>query len=256
MILIIAFSGYKIISIMSDYKKAADTYNEAEKNFVKKLDEPDVVTSDSGSNGGLAKETTKEDGFIDVDIEALKMVNPDDVAWIYFENEDISYPVLYSGDDTTYLRTAYTGEHAQAGSIFIEGANSKDFSDAHTIVYGHNMNDLSMFGKLKWYKKKDYFPLHRYFQIITEKKNYRYEIFAYKEVEPSSDIYTVFKDGNDEFEAFVKEKLLKGSLIKNDIELDRKDHILTLSTCGNDSSVRFVVSAVRIEEMDRRAYEE
>lgn len=36
LILIASFSGFKIISILSDYKKASDTYTEAEKNFVKK----------------------------------------------------------------------------------------------------------------------------------------------------------------------------------------------------------------------------
>ena len=76
----------------------------------------------------------------------MKQINPDVVGWIYFENDDLSYPVLYSGDNDKYLRTTIDGSDATAGAIFIEGGNSPDFQDQNTIVYGHNMRNLSMFG--------------------------------------------------------------------------------------------------------------
>ena len=113
---------------------------------------------------------------IDVDFAGLKEQNEDIVGWIYFEDEEsISYPLLYSGDDY-YLRRNYLKEEETAGSIFIDENNSPDLDDAHTLIYGHNMRNGSMFGKLNLYKtEEDYFENHRYFQLITEAGAYRYE---------------------------------------------------------------------------------
>ena len=52
-------------------------------------------------------------------------------------------PVLYSGDDEKYLRTDIYGNQTIAGCIFMEGMNTPDFQDYHTILYGHNMKNLS-----------------------------------------------------------------------------------------------------------------
>ena len=127
---------------------------------------------------------------IDVDFAGLKEQNEDIVGWIYFEDEEsISYPLLYSGDDY------YLKEEETAGSIYIDGNNSPDLDDAHTLIYGHNMRNLSMFGKLKFYKtEEDYFENHRHFQLITETGVYRYEIFAYKDVSTlTGGIYITWK---------------------------------------------------------------
>ena len=108
---------------------------------------------------------------IDIDFAGLRSENPDVVGWIYFENEDISYPVMYSGDNSYYLRKTFKREHATAGSIFLEGSNKTDFSDCHTIIYGHNMKNLSMFGKLKYYNRdENYYDSHQYFQILVDGK--------------------------------------------------------------------------------------
>ncbi len=147
----------------NDYLEATKLYENTANQY--------VITHEDSEN------TTNEanwDELIDVDIASLSAMNKDIVGWIYFENVDISYPVLYSGDDTKYLRKAYTGENVSAGSIFIEGENSSDFSDAHTIIYGHNMKNLSMFGKLKYYASDDdYISGHEYFQIINKIPNIR-----------------------------------------------------------------------------------
>lgn len=187
---------------------------------------------------------------IDVDFAGLKEQNEDIVGWIYFEDEEsISYPLLYSGDDY-YLRRNYLKEEETAGSIYIDGNNSPDLDDAHTLIYGHNMRNLSMFGNLKFYKtEEDYFENHRHFQLITETGAYRYEIFAYKDVSTlTGGIYTTWKYVDDDFKDFVENTICQGSYVDADIDVDDETHIVTLSTCSYDSDVRFTVSAVRIDE--------
>lgn len=187
---------------------------------------------------------------IDVDFAGLKEQNEDIVGWIYFEDEEsISYPLLYSGDDY-YLRRNYLKEEETAGSIYIDGNNSPDLDDAHTLIYGHNMRNLSMFGKLKFYKtEEDYFENHRYFQLITETGAYRYEIFAYKDVGTlTGGIYTTWKYVDEDFKEFVENTICQGSYVDADIDIEDETHIVTLSTCSYDSDVRFTVSAVRVDE--------
>lgn len=187
---------------------------------------------------------------IDVDFAGLKEQNEDIVGWIYFEDEEsISYPLLYSGDDY-YLRRNYLKEEETAGSIYIDGNNSPDLSDAHTLIYGHNMRNLSMFGKLKFYKtEEDYLKTHRYFQLITESGAYRYEIFAYKDVSTlTGGIYTTWKYVDEDFKEFVDNTICQGSYVDADIDIEDETHIVTLSTCSYDSDVRFTVSAVRVDE--------
>ncbi|WP_170830912.1 class B sortase [Pseudobutyrivibrio sp. ACV-2] len=187
---------------------------------------------------------------IDVDFAGLKEQNEDIVGWIYFEDEEsISYPLLYSGDDY-YLWRNYLKEEETAGSIYIDGNNNPDLSDAHTLIYGHNMRNLSMFGNLKFYKtEEDYFENHRHFQLITETGAYRYEIFAYKDVSTlTGGIYTTWKYVDDDFKDFVENTICQGSYVDADIDVDDETHIVTLSTCSYDSDVRFTVSAVRVDE--------
>ena len=197
--------------------------------------------------------TDKRDAWyhdIDVDFAGLRNQNEDIVGWIYFEDEEsISYPLLYSGDDY-YLRRNYLKEEETAGSIYIDGNNSPDLDDSHTLIYGHNMRNLSMFGNLKFYKtEEDYFENHRYFQLITESGAYRYEIFAYKDVSSlTGGIYTTWKYVDDDFKKFVEDSICQGSYVDADIDVDDETHIVTLSTCSYDSDVRFTVSAVRVDE--------
>ncbi len=71
---------------------------------------------------------------MDVKLEELQQVNADIIGWIRFDNlEQLSYPVLYSGDDEKYLRTDIYGNQTIAGCIFMEGMNTPDFQDYHTI---------------------------------------------------------------------------------------------------------------------------
>lgn len=196
------------------------------------------------------KDTTDWKDMIDVDFSNLTKINSDVAGWIYVEGTDISYPIMYSGDDETYLRTTINKEHATAGSIFLEGYNLPDFSDSHSIVYGHNMRNLSMFGSLKLYKEnEDYYDSHRYFQIITPKAKMRFEIFSYFDTEPASWVYTVPYYDNQEFSDYINE-LLSHSYIKLDnYAIDSSDKVVTLSTCSG-SEMRFTIHGklVDIEE--------
>ena len=110
---LVAYSGYHLFKIFWDYRTSDKTYEKLQ----------DAYTVDdskkSDDNDSEAADTPWYDD-IDIDFAGLRSENPDVVGWIYFENEDISYPVMYSGDNSYYLRKTFNREHATAGSIFLE----------------------------------------------------------------------------------------------------------------------------------------
>lgn len=241
---------------MNEYNKTESLYEETSDEYVSVND---VVHDNEavleGTEGIV--DTLKVDevdawwNYASVDVASLKEKYPEVVGWIIFENEDISYPILYSGDNTKYLRRTYTGEVAKAGSIFLDGESTPDFSDPHVLIYGHNMRDLSMFGKLKYYKtQKGYYQEHKYFQIFTGDKVYRYQIFAYEDVPETSNVYYAYGAEPEGFQDVIDE-ITASSYCSSEIVASEDDHIVTLSTCtsaGDDK--RLIVSAVRLDEHD------
>ncbi len=216
--------------IYMGYQKSENLYDSLQQQY---------TTSKSADSG--AKEVPWYE-MVDVDIEALKQLNSDVAGWIYLENTDISYPILYSGDDDTYLRTTIDKEYATAGSIFLEGYNLPDWTDSHDIIYGHNMRNLSMFGKLRFYKsEEDYYDSHQYFQIITADGRMRFEIFSYFDTEPGSWVYTVPYSVSPEFDEYIAD-LVSHSYRKLDCAdgVNSSDKVVTLSTCSA-SGMRFTV---------------
>lgn len=196
--------------------------------------------------------------LIRVDFESLKECNKDVIGWIYFENESISYPILYSGDNVRYLRTTLDGKNAAAGSIFLDGSNAPDFEDSRNVIYGHNMKNLSMFGKLKYYlQEKDYYEDHQYFQILTEDTVYRYQIFSYFDVpETETEICRVNFAAENDFSDLIG-VLRKRSVKDTEIEVDPDDKVITLLTCYVTGR-RTLVNALRVDsyEIDAETHEE
>ncbi|WP_167511251.1 class B sortase [Pseudobutyrivibrio xylanivorans] len=229
--LLIVFSSIGgIIYIYSGYQKSEKIYENLQANY--------TTVAAAEAEGQWYDE-------LDVDIASLQKINPQVIGWLYVEGTDISYPIMFSGDDEKYLRRTIDNEYAKAGSIFLEGFNYSDWSDSHNIIYGHNMRNLSMFGKLKYYKSDDdYYEEHKYFQIITSDGKRRYEIFSYFDTEPGSWVYTVPFYPDDEYKDYINQ-LVSHSYVKSErtSQISETDQVVTLSTCSA-SEMRFTVHGV------------
>lgn len=234
---LIAIALLMLIPALIDRKKSNDTYEALAEEYVK-MDEAVAVEGE---------DTDWWYEEVDIDLDELAKINPDIVGWIRFDTIDIiNYPLLYSGDDETYLRSDIYGNKTTAGCIFIEGANNPDMSDYHTIIYGHNMKNQSMFGSLKNYKKEDFYEEHQYFTIYTKNMAYRYQIFAYRDVPETHEVYTIGFSPDENYQNFINE-IVRHSYQDTDIEVTKNDYIVTLSTCSTEGN-RFVVHAVRVDE--------
>lgn len=224
---------FQISKIILEYKNGTEVYENIQDSVIEKT-EPKEAEADDGEQG------------IQIDFDALKAINEDIIGWIYFENNDISYPLLQGEDNSEYLYTMADGTKNQAGSIFLDAGNSSDFMDAHTIIYGHNMKNLSMFGLLKNYKTEEtYYEENPCFMIYTPQASYRYEIFAYYDVKENDSIYRIGFIPNDTFAEFIQQ-MKKKSYRDTGIEVKKEDKVVTLSTCSEQGK-RFVVNAKRVE---------
>lgn len=230
-IIVVALVG--IYTIMSNYSASNKLYDQLAEDY--------VTTTD---------DAVEWYDMVDVDFEDLWQVNEDVVAWIYVENTDILYPVALGVDDNEYLRTSLDGTSSTAGTIFLEAENSGDFSDSHSIIYGHNMRNLSMFGSLKYYKTEDGYleDGHEYFQIITPEKKMRFQIFSYFDTDGGSWVYAVPYSDSDDFAEYIS-KLLTSSYqsIDTDKDVSSADKIVTLSTCSSNDR-RFTIHGVLVDE--------
>lgn len=179
-------------------------------------------------------------------IGSLREQNEEVIGWIAFDNIDLSYPIMQGEDNTYYLTHTFSGETNSAGSIFMEAGNHSDFNDCHTIIYGHNMKNLSMFGQLKKYKTEEFYEEHQFFTVYTLDQVYRYQIFAYYDISETGDIYTIGFSPDEEFEAFVG-NMLRRSYYDTGVDVTAQDKVITLSTCSTEGN-RFVINAKRVEE--------
>ena len=149
-------------------------------------------------------------------------------------------------DNDAYLHTTYEGTSNFAGSIFLDYQNQGDFSDGNTIVYGHNMKNLSMFGKLKQMKEQEKYRDSVYFWMLTPESNDVYQIFSAFYTEADSDVYTLYSGRGEAFVQYLNTMAARSEIPVEQPEMDEHSHIIVLSTCAaSDTTGRFVVLGVR-----------
>ena len=113
---------------------------------------------------------------IGVNFDILKTISGDAVAWLYCPDTVIDYPVMKADDYVYYLSHLPDGAQNANGSLFIDFNNASDFSEALTVIYGHNMRSKMMFGSLAEYKSQKYYEEHPYMYVYTKEANYRIEL--------------------------------------------------------------------------------
>ena len=232
---------YMLIHTGIDYQKGPKVYQT--------LGQAAVVDVGGGGSGGIGGESAgnsvqtgaeSDCRSVEIDFTYLKGINEDIIGWLLFDHNGISYPLLQGKDNQEYLYTLADRTPNDAGSIFMESLCSPDFKDPHTILYGHNRKDGTMFGKLKWYgADPDYYKENRFFTVYTPEGYFRYEVFAWYEAAQDDIAYQVGFAADEVFAEFV-EKLWQRRSTDTKAAIGREDKIITLSTCSV-AGRRFVV---------------
>lgn len=191
-----------------------------------------------------------DEEMLSIDFAGLQSINPEVIGWIDIPGTDISYPVVQSEDKNHYLDYSADGTRNRAGAIFVDHRNASDFSEPNTIIYGHRMNNGSMFGNLNAYADSAYAAEHPYIYIYVpgESAPRCYEVFSSRETSArlEAEPYRLDFNSGGEFLEWIEILHEDGNWAEG-IDFEPDDTILTLSTCvrGNEQN-RFVVEAKRI----------
>lgn len=177
---------------------------------------------------------------IEVDFEVLQESYADVVAWIYSPDTPINLPIAQSEDNDYYLRRLLDGTWNHSGTLFEDFRCAPGFSDANTIVYGHNMKNDSMLGTLPQYKSQEYYEAHPVMWLLTPDCTYRVDLVAGYVTSTASPIYQF--NGTEEEVFRLIQQAAAQSLFQPDVEIAQGDRFLTLSTCSYEyDDARFVL---------------
>lgn len=221
------FAGIKAGKIIMEYKTASDFYDDFTGD-VKQVEVPEVSDADLV----IAPFT--------VDFQPYIEMNEDFFGWIYLEDSLINYPVVKSKTNTDYLERLLNHKKNKSGTIFMDLQNDTDLSDGNTIIYGHNMNNGTMFAGLRKYMDPDYYDTHRVFWLLTPEKPYRLDVISAYLTNKYSDAYSLYNEEGSLL-PYLQYTVSESAFI-SDVDVNTAEHVVTLSTCTYEQKAgRYVV---------------
>lgn len=180
-------------------------------------------------------EVYKPDEKQNLTFEELKKINPEVFGWLTVEKTRIDYPLVQSSGNSKYVNTDIKGEFSLSGSIFLDCRNQKNFSDINNILYGHHMQEKTMFGELENFKDQQYFEDHKYAMVYYSGSWHPIEFFAFLCADAYDPVlYNTEWEGEEgqQYLDYIREH----AKIFRELNFTSKEHFLSLSTCTSDSS--------------------
>lgn len=189
-----------------------------------------------------------------IDFAGLQEQNPEIYAWLRIPDTNIDYPILqHEGEDQSYYLTHdMNGDSNQAGSIYTESYNQKDFTDPNTILYGHNMKNGSMFHNVRYFSDPEYFAEHSELFVYLPDRILKYQVISCYETDDRHLLGSYDFSDEEVYAAYLEEVLNPRSMsavVDETVKLTAEDRLLTLSTCiANKPNNRRLLQAVLVEE--------
>ncbi len=236
------FCGYKVISILSEYKEAEKMYEGLSDKYASA---PAATPTPKPVEG--QQEEEEDDGLdpeispIEIDFDTLLADCEDIVGWLYSPDTVINYPVAQAEDNDKYLYNFIDGRYNGSGTLFFDYLCEPDLTSTNTVLYGHHMNDGSMLASLCNYDSQKYFDAHPVLYFNSPEQNYRVEVFSAYITDPGAVSYIIEFGEDYTYQDFLDE--VRGlSFIQSPVEVDTEDRIITFSTCTYEyTNARFVV---------------
>lgn len=251
---LLVFSAANVIDITLTYREGKDSYASLEQFVSVQIPNEDTAPTADPVTGEFPTLGPDEilppmdaPGNMLVDFDALATINPDIVGWIYIPGTNINYPVVQGQDNDYYLNHLFDGTVNAAGCIFLDAANASDFTDLHTIIYGHHMKDDTMFADLVRYKQANYYKDHPTATLVTREKIYTVNLFSGYVCDDWADAWKL-DFGEGEFEPWLTQ-ILDRSYFRAQAKPGPEDQILTLSTCTYEfEDAKFVLHGYIVKD--------
>lgn len=249
------FSAFMVLKIVANGQREQQAFDELAESIAATPENNPASDTQTESNAAFH---TESDASPALSAEPspyadLKEQNPDFFGWISIEDTKINYPVMHTPDDPEYyLRRDFYGEYSQSGVPFLSASCYEGCGNY--LIYGHNMNNGTMFASLLFYADRDYWEKHPTIRFDTLTSSGEYEVMAafYSKVYSQDDSgvfrYYQYTDLSDfavfsDYTAQVQET----ALYDTGVYAEYGDHLLTLSTCSyHTENGRFVVVARKV----------
>ena len=179
--------------------------------------------------------------------------NTDMVGWIKVDGTKLNYPVVQSGyEPDFYLTHNFNKEYSNYGCPYVQENCSVRMPSDNIIIYGHNMDDGSMFATLDNYKSKSFYDEHKIISFDTMTARNKYEIVAvFTTTAYTEDGFKYYQftdaEGEKDFDNYIS-KCNELSLYDTGVKAEYGDKLISLSTCEySNKNGRIVVVAKLIK---------
>ena len=199
-------------------------------NLITEIDAPQKDTEAEEADLSAEELAAAEAALAREKYAALFAQNNDFIGWIRIDGTNVNYPVMQTPNKPDfYLKRSFDKSYSDYGVPYIDEACMTGISN-NLVIYGHHMNDGSMFADLCKYTDAD--------EVIAAFKfNTNRETFKYNE-------YTLMDEA--QFAEFI-ENVRARQLYDTGVTAEYGDQLLTLSTCEYTyPNGRFVVVAKKV----------
>lgn len=241
----ILISGIMLYRYYSEAKESADEFNVVASLVKEESTQPTQARVDSPTDPAETEPTINEKYL------AVYEQNQDFVGWLTIEGTEIDYPVMQTPEEPDYyLKRAFDGSYSRYGVPYMQENCVIGTSD-NLIIYGHNMNNGTMFADLCEYEDREFYEGHKTIRFDTLYEEGEYAILAVFKTEAYSDsgfAYHKFVDAQEEadFARYVA-RCKELSLYDTGVTAQYGDQLLTLSTCEySQTNGRMVIVAKRM----------
>ena len=186
----------------------------------------------------------------------LYATNQDFVGYLSAENTNLNLPVVQAVNDEIYLTKNFYGQNTKYGCPFVTHLNNISELDMNTVIFGHHMNDGTVFGALDKYKTIDGYRAAPVIEFNTLYRDYKWKIIAAfitnaYEKDDNGYVFCYYftkLSSQERFAAYLNELSQRSIYLTNE-DVQSTDKILTLSTCSHEfEDARFVVVARLLRE--------
>lgn len=231
------FSSFMLCRQYADEKQSAEAFQN-----ISALVEDETPPGDELQAAAVPEQTAFEK------YRAVYEQNSDFVGWISIDGTNIDYPVMQTIDNPNYyLKRGFNKQYSSYGVPYVQENCDLELSD-NCVIYGHHMNNGSMFADLCKYADEDFYRAHKTIRFDTLAGFGEYEIVAaFKTVAYSEQGFKYYHftraDSAEDFDAYIAK--CKGlSFYDTGVSAEYGDKLITLSTCEySRTNSRMVVVA-------------
>ena len=231
------FSSFMLCRQYADEKQSAEAFQN-----ISALVEDETPPGDEPQAAAVPEQTAFEK------YRAVYEQNSDFVGWISIDGTNIDYPVMQTIDNPNYyLKRGFNKQYSSYGVPYVQENCDLELSD-NCVIYGHHMNNGSMFADLCKYADEDFYRAHKTIRFDTLAGFGEYEIVAaFKTVAYSEQGFKYYHftraDSAEDFDAYIAK--CKGlSFYDTGVSAEYGDKLITLSTCEySRTNSRMVVVA-------------